>query len=134
MLKNYPIYFSEVGAETETQILFPLKWDEDSEIIENENESEAGTDLVSVVRYDKLTVSASFKCSSGWVKTFKNFAKMPYIRVRSYDIIDEAYKTRNMRLRDFSNKLIKYSERINATFPSGVVNGLWEVSFKLEEI
>lgn len=168
MLRLYPTYFNDI------QILFPVSWNESSNVVENVSTSEAGTDMVSVTRYDKLSVSASYKCTSGWVKMFKTFALLPYITVRMYDIMEEDYVERDMRLRNFTNKLVKKSEDIGGnntsiafdpaesyvrgdivrygayyyefkTAHTGAwsdtdverifeTNGIWEVSFKLEEI
>ncbi len=36
------------------EIIQPESWSEDSEVIETVNETEAGTDQIAVLRYDKL--------------------------------------------------------------------------------
>ena len=56
MLSEYPIYFDDVKLFT------PESWEESYAVIENTNQTEAGTDQVIVTRYDKLSVSASFNC------------------------------------------------------------------------
>lgn len=122
MLKTYPTKFND------TQILWAKNWTESSEVVEEVNTSESGTDIIQVTRYDKLKVSASYKCSSTWAKTFKEYSKLDTITVSLYDQIDEAYKERTMRMRDFTLKYVEKSEKVE------VSNGYWEVSFTLQEI
>ena len=73
---TYPTMFDS------TEILSPTSWKESSNVIETVNQSEAGTDLIDVTRYDKLVVDASYKIAetyetggvgNGWAKTFKEF-------------------------------------------------------------
>ena len=118
---DYPTFFDE------TQMLLPLTWDEQSEVIEEVNKTEAGTDVVDVSRYDKLKISASYRCTDEWAKTFKEFSKKNVIAVKRYDILSQEYETRNMRMRGFKATLKHYSDRIAFT------NGVWEMSFTLEE-
>ena len=110
------------------EVIFePQSWEEVSEVIENVNETEAGTEQTSVTRYDKLSVSCSFMCSSLWAKKFKEYSMKDEIAVSLYDVIDEAYKVRAMRIRDFKMSLVDHSWKTPNT------NGLWEVSFSLRE-
>lgn len=120
-LSEYPIYFDD------TEIPFPLSWSEDSDVIENKNQSEAGTDLVSVTRYDKLKVSAKFKSMSGWAKTFKSFSKKDSFVLKRYDILAGDYETRTVRMRDFKADYVKHSEDFSIT------TGIWNITFNLEE-
>ena len=108
-------------------IFEPQSWDEESDVIENVNETEAGTEQIAVTRYDKLSVSCSFQCSSIWAKKFKQYSMKDEIAVSLYDVVDEAYKVRAMRIRDFKMSLVSHSWNTPNT------NGLWEVSFSLIE-
>lgn len=121
MLIDYPVKFS--GEE----IPEPEEWSEESAVIENVNQTEAGTDQVSVTRYDKLSVSCSFQCSHRWASKFKAYSKKDSISVQMYDIELNGYKTRTMRIRSFKADPVKNSQRTPNT------NGLWEISFNLEE-
>ena len=121
MLIDYPIRFD---GET---IFTPTSWEEESVVVETVNETEAGTDQIIVIRYDKLTVSASFQCSSRWAGKFKTYSKQSDITVSLYDIETHAYKDRTMRMRSFKATPIEHSERKRGT------DGLWTVSFTLEE-
>lgn len=121
MLIDYPVKFGE------EEIPEPEEWSEESSVIENVNQTEAGTDQISVTRYDKLSVSCSFQCSHRWASKFKAYSKKDSISVRMYDIELGGYKTRTMRIRSFKADPVKNSQRTPNT------NGLWEISFHLEE-
>lgn len=54
MLKDYPTIINN------TQLFQPNKWEETSEVVEETYRTEAGTDQVSVTRYDKLSVDAQY--------------------------------------------------------------------------
>ena len=111
----------------EELIFEPQSWDEESDVIENVNETEAGTEQIAVTRYDKLSVSCSFQCSSLWAKKFKQYSMKDEIAVSLYDVVDEAYKVRAMRIRNFKMSLVEHSWKTPNT------NGLWNVSFSLIE-
>lgn len=119
---DFPIYFNT------TPIIWALSWTEQSEVVETEAQSEAGTDILLPVRYDKLEVTAQYKCTSTWVKTFKEFSLMDSFTLKIYDPITEAYKERTVRMRNFSISLIRHSEDLSVT------EGVWKVSFTLKEI
>ena len=121
MLKDFPIRFDGEAIFT------PASWEEESTVVENVNETEAGTDQIIVTRYDKLSVSASFQCSSTWAGKFKAYSKQNEVTVSLYDIETHAYKNRCMRLRSFKAVPAEHSERTRGT------DGLWTVSFTLEE-
>ncbi len=121
MLSNYPVKFNNES------IFEPESWEESSEVIENVKQTEAGTDQISVTRYDKLSISCSFHCSHRWAKKFKEFSKLDEMEVKIYDVIDETYKTRIMRIRDFKMSVVENSWQTPNT------NGLWNVSFNLKE-
>jgi len=119
---DFPIYFNT------TPIIWALSWTEKSDVVETEAQSEAGTDILLPVRYDKLEVTAQYKCMSGWVKTFKEFSLMDSFTLKIYDPITETYKERTVRMRNFSYSLVRHSEDLSVT------EGVWKVSFTLKEI
>ena len=121
MLKDYPIRFDGENIFT------PSSWEEESNVVESVNETEAGTDQIIVTRYDKLSVSASFQCTSTWAGRFKAYSKQASVTVSLYDIETHGYKNRDMRLRSFKAVPVEHSERNRGT------DGLWTVSFTLEE-
>lgn len=111
-----------------TEILRPIAWSETSNVIEAVNTSEAGTDIINVTRYDKLTISAEFGCSAAWAKTFKSFSILDSFTLTRYDVISEADETRTVRMRNYSQTLIKDSQTLTGQ------NGLYSITFDLEEI
>lgn len=121
MLKDYPVYFNERKIPT------PEKWDEDYQVVENTNQTEAGTDQVVVIRYDKLMVSASFSCSSNWAAIFSGYRSRDSISVKMYDLKTQGYLIHKMRMRNFKSSLVESSQRVIGT------NGLYAISFDLEE-
>ena len=121
MLNEYPIFFDD------TEIMPWSKWEESSEVVENTYQTEAGTDQLQVVRYDKLNVSAEYRCQSEWLQRFAAFAEQDEINVKMYDAKLMDYKTRKMRMRNFKKNPIEFSDRLKDT------NGVWNVSFDLEE-
>lgn len=126
LFNTYPIMFNQ------TQILSPSQWEEKSEVIENVNRSEAGTDNVEVARYDKLTVSARFKVAESpsagsWAKIFKEFSKMASFTLKRYDILEQGYEERTVRMRNFSAELERKSDLLPA------INGVWDIGFELIE-
>ena len=122
VLKNYPIKINN------TAIPFSGSMEEKYETIETVNTSEAGTDIVQVERLGKLTLSISYKILSSWISTFEGWAfDNTYKTVNIFDFTTSAYKSHNMRMRNYSKKLVKYSEELTAT------TGIWEVSFELVE-
>lgn len=122
MYADFPIYFDN------TEMPIPQTgWQETSNVVENTQMSEGGTDMVDVVRYDKLSISVSTSCLSNLAKTYKQFSKRDSIQVKIYDIIDEAYKTHTMRMRSFNANRRKDTDKLSIT------NGIWDISFTLEE-
>lgn len=123
---TYPIMFDD------TQILSPSEWNETSNVVETVNVTEAGTDNVEVTRYDKLTISAKFKVAEAtnvgeWAKVFKEFSKKPSFTLKRYDILEQGYEQRTVRMRDFTAELMAKSDLL----PS--INGIWNISFMLIE-
>ena len=123
---TYPILFDN------TQILSPSEWNETSNVVETVNVTEAGTDNVEVTRYDKLTISAKFKVAEAtnvgeWAKVFKEFSKKPSFTLKRYDILEQGYEERTVRMRDFTAELMAKSDLL----PS--INGIWNISFTLIE-
>jgi hypothetical protein len=121
MLSEFPIYFDGV------KLFSPASWEESYSVVESTNQTEAGTDQVIVTRYDKLSVSASFQCSSRWAAKFAEFRDKDSIQVKLYDLKTQDYKARTMRIRNFKTGPGKNSEKTKGT------NGLYTVSFDLEE-
>lgn len=121
-LNTYPVTINS------TAIPVPISWNETPGVVENVNTTEAGTDVIDVLRVDKLSVNASFNVSSAWLATFKGWANSTSaLTVKIYDAVTDAYVTRYMRIRNFTNNLVENSDRTSGTI------GLWNLTFDLIE-
>lgn len=121
MLTSYPILLDNITLP------FPSGWAEKYEVVETVNQTEAGTDSIEVQRYDKLSVSVATTCVSSLATSLAGLKDKDVIVLKMYDLKTNAYKERNVRMRDFSAKLTKDSHKL------AVTNGVWSISFKLEE-
>lgn len=111
-----------------TDLPVPTDWNEFAEVVEIANTTEAGTDIIDLMRVDKLTVNATFDVSSTWLATFKGWANdTSKLTVKIYDSISNAYVSRYMRIRNFNYSLVRYSDKTSGTI------GLWTVTFDLIE-
>ncbi len=121
-LNDYPVKINN------TPIPVPIEWSENSEVVENAMTTEAGTDVVDVLRVDKLTVTASFDVSSSWLATFKGWANSTSaLAVKIYDPVTDAYVERSMRIRNFISNLVQNSDNTSGTI------GLYNLTFDLIE-
>lgn len=105
----------------------PEQWDESYSWVENVNTSEAGTDLVNIVRSNKLSVSVQFNCTSRLYSKLYNLSQQPYLFLQSYDPLTNTTGIRKVRIRDFSASFQKNSDNI------GFTTGMWVVGFSLTE-
>ena len=123
MLKTYPFKFNNVS------IPFPNSVDFSNEVLENVNETEAGTDIVQIRRMKKTTISMSFRLMDSYLAFFEGYAySSSTITVSIYDATTRAYITKTMRMRDFKYSLVEKSELVND------INGMYDISFNLIEM
>lgn len=119
--KTYPYLFDS------TEIPFMRGWNESFGRVANDNQSEAGEDIETVVRRGKLKVSAQCNGLSSLVKTIQTFYNKDSFVLTRYDQFAETYTTHNVRMKTFSADRVYQSEVVNDT-----VN-VWKISFTLEE-
>ena len=112
-----------------TEIPFPLTWDESPKDIVEVFQSEAGTDEEIITRKDKMQISASFKSTSAWAGTFKSFYKKDSFTLTQYDVLSDTTEERTVRMKNFKAGLEKDSWKLD----SNVTQGVWNISFSLEE-
>ena len=123
MLKNFPLKFNG------TAIPFPNSYDVSNSVIENVNESEAGTDIIQIKRTQKMTIALSFRLMDSYLAFFEGYAHSNQtITVSVYDTTTKAYITKTMRLREFKYKLVEKSELVKD------INGMYDISFSLIEM
>ena len=124
-MSNYNDFPIEINS---TKLPTPKVWTENALVVENELTTEAGTDIVDIMRVDKMTVNASFDVSSNWYMTFKGWANSTSsLTVKFYDSATNAYLSRYMRMRNFIANFVEHSDNVSGTY------GLWEISFDLIE-
>ena len=119
---NYPILLNNI------EIPYGRGWSEKSNVVENSKQSEAGTSIYSVTRFDKLSITAKFGCKYDLAKTLKGLSKEETITLKRYDVLADAYEERTVVMRNFQVDLITGSETIDNQ------KGIWAVSFALNEI
>ena len=123
ILKDYPIKINN------TAIPFSGTMSEKSDIIENVNKSEAGTDIRQVARVDKLSVGITYTMLSSFLSTLEGWRdSLTALTVSIYDFQTAAYKERSMVMRNYKKDLKDKSQDLTVT------TGIWTVSFDLIEI
>lgn len=121
-LADYPYKFDS------TAIDFPLTWTETVNTVEDVQRTEAGTDIIIVTRYDKLSVSATAKVSSTKLAFYDTYSKKKSFVLSRYDVNTGLYNTRTVRMRNYSRSLVRRSEGLAVSY------GVWNISYTLEEI
>ena len=115
------IYFNQ------TEIPFPHSWVENPQKLKNTFTTEAGTEIDLIVRASKLSVSVSTTCLDDELKTYFQFRDMNSFTLTKYNPLTKSDITATVRMTDFNYSLVRKSAGLTAT------NGVWEVSFNLEE-
>jgi hypothetical protein len=122
-LKSYPESINNVTLPNE-----PDSWTTRRDVVENVGTTEAGTDVVDIMRVGKLTITASYNVSSNWLVQFEAWAdETSPLSVKLYDPATSAYIIKDMRMRNFTSDYVKYSKNTSGTL------GLYVVSFDLIE-
>ena len=109
------------------EIIFPLSWDVNPVKSKDTYETEAGTEIDVVRRTGRLSITASFKCTSAWLQFFARFREMDSFTLTLYDPLTETDDEHTVRMDNFSYSLVHKSQDLTVT------NGVWEVIFDLEE-
>jgi len=123
MLKeDYPIYFDDTELSIRHRV-----WSRTYSNLTSENRTEAGTDDVEYIRFGKTRIRAQFRCTDTWTATLASFSGKPSINVRFYDIEEDGYITKVMRMTNFSIAEVYNSDSLEVT------NGIYDISFDLEE-
>ena len=118
---NYPMMFNQ------TVIPFPRDYSETSQVKESVLQTEAGTDIVTISRYNKLHATMSFVCLQSTVQVLGGFRDVDSFTFKRYNPIIDDYEQKTVRMRNYNCKPRKGSEDLKE------VKGVWEVSFDLEE-
>ena len=122
-LKSYPESINNVTLPNE-----PTSWSTRRDVIENVGTTEAGTDVVDIMRVGKITITASYNVSSDWLVRFEGGAdETSPLTVKLYDPATSAYITKSMRMRNFNSDYVANSKNTSGTL------GLYVISFDLIE-
>lgn len=122
-LKSYPESINNVDLPNE-----PTSWSVRRDVVENVGTTEAGTDVVDIMRVGKITITASYNVSSDWLVQFESWSdETSPLTVKLYDPATSAYITKNMRMRNFTSDYVAHSKNTSGTL------GLYVVSFDLIE-
>ena len=100
----------------------PTSFSEDEQTIENVFQSEAGTDLSTVVRTGKKTAKVTFQVSSFWLAKLRTYSRTASATIS----INGSSMT--ARIRNFKASLLPNSENVSGT------DGLWTVSMDFIEV
>lgn len=115
------IYFDQ------TEIPFPHSWVENPEKLKNTFTTEAGTEIDLIVRAKRLSVSVATVCLDDELKTYFQFRDKNSFTLTKYDPLTKSSTTATVRMDSFNYELVRKSSGLTAT------NGVWKVSFNLEE-
>lgn len=121
-LADYPYCFDNI------ELNFPLTWQETVKTVESVQTTEAGSDVIIVTRYDKLTVNVTARVTSTNLAIFDTYSKKKSFNLYRYDVNTGLYDTRHVRMRNYTRSLKRHTEGLAVTM------GVWDVSFALEEI
>lgn len=110
-----------------TPIPFPQSWVENPQKLKNTFTTEAGTEIDLIIRSKKLSVSFATTCLDNELRTFFQFRDKDSFVLTKYNPLTKASETATVRMTDFNYSLVRKSAGLNVT------NGVWEVSFNLEE-
>ena len=124
MLTSYPTKINN------TPIPFPDSWTETPVKSGNRFETEDGGIRQIIIRSKRLKASAKFTVTNRWLKKFMGYRDANTISVDIYDSLTTAMVNHTMFIdyESFSYELIPASKRAGGT------DGLWRLSFDLEEV
>jgi len=111
----------------DVSIPFPQSWVENTQKLKNTFTTEAGTEIDLIIRSKKLSVSFATTCLDNDLKTYFQFRDKDSFVLTKYDPLTKASTTATVRITDFNYELVRKSSSLTAT------NGVWKVSFNLEE-
>ena len=98
------------------------------DIKETVGSSEDGTDIVQIRRIDKMKLSCSYQLMGSWCEFFENlFLTGTPFKVKIYRHKENAYVEKMMRMRDYTDSLIKGAEKVDT-------GGVYQISFTLIEM
>lgn len=121
-----------------TTLICPKSFSMKYEDIENVNKSEAGTDIVSVTRLNKINCSIGYVCSHTLRNTLRTYATSNTVTLK----LENESTGHTCRVRNYSEKLVEGTQvemagliiNTAGTYTDGTTNGVWDISFDMIEI
>lgn len=125
MLKDYPLVLENI------ELLIPNPYKEAWNAVEDTKQSAAGTDIYTSIRDRKLSISLSYKVTSTWLKKLAQLhmlSRTQSLTLKRYDPIIEGYSEHQVKMKSFSYQSVRKAYDLSIT------NGIYNVSFTLEEV
>lgn len=121
-----------------TTLICPKSYSMQYEAVEIVNKSEAGTDIVSVTRLNKINCSVGYTCSHNLRNTLRSYALSNTVTVK----IEGETTGHLCRIRNYSEDLVEGTQvemnglYINTLgeYSDGSTNGVWDIKFDIIEI
>lgn len=110
-----------------THMPWPNSWVENPEKMKNTFTTEAGTEIDLIVREERLSVSVGYVCLDDLLQTLMSFRDMGSFSLTRYNPRTKTNQTKTVRIADFNYELVRKSATLSGQ------NGVWKVSFNLEE-
>lgn len=96
---------------------------------QNVNETEGGHTIIQTIRKNVFSMSVSTRCLSPVVKIYREFSEKDSFVLTYFDTLTEATTTKTVHMEGYSESLVENSYEFDST----VTNGIYDVSFTLEE-
>lgn len=93
------------------------------------NETEGGHSIIQTIRKGVFKMSVSTRCLSSVAKTYREFSGKDSFVLTYFDTATEATTTKTVHMENYSESLVAKSQ----DFDASVTNGIYDVSFTLEE-
>lgn len=122
LVSNFPIKFDDTIIP-----FYPTTYDRNDAKIEVVNQTEDGHDDVEIKRTEKTSLSVAFTVNDRWTAIFRTYKNKPSFTVKIYNTLTKDYDSKTMRIEDYDEILIQYSEKSRESM------GIYSVSFTLEE-
>lgn len=111
----------------QTAMPWPNSWVENPEKLKNTFTTEAGTEIDLIIRDERLSVSVAYVGLDGLLQTLMGFRDMGSFSLTRYNPRTKSSQVKTVRMTDFNYELVRKSGNLSGQ------NGVWKISFNLEE-
>ena len=95
----------------------------------NKSQTEGGHKIIQIIRKDVLSMKVGTTCLYSQLQRYAYYSSLNSFTVTFLDPLTNATFVRTCKMYDFAYSLLKGSEKVADT----TQNGVWKVSFKVEE-